>query len=84
MSLYQTLGVDKDASPEDIKRAHRRRVRETHPDLHPNKRAEFEEVQKAYEVLTNPTRRMLYDALGLDGTRKPRPIRRPWSTFFNG
>lgn len=61
---YHTLGVARDASTEDIKKAFRRLARETHPDANPgDARAEqrFREVAAAYEVLSDPDRRRRYD-----------------------
>jgi len=64
---YAILGVSKNASPEEIKKAYRRLARQYHPDLNPaNKEAEerFKEIQEAYEVLSNPETRAKYDRLG--------------------
>ncbi len=64
---YAILGVSRDASAEDIKKAYRRLARQYHPDLNPgNKQAEekFKEIQEAYEVLSNPETRAKYDQLG--------------------
>lgn len=61
---YQTLGVDRNAHPDEIKKAFRRLARETHPDANPGDsqaEARFREVAEAYEVLSNPDRRRLYD-----------------------
>ncbi|MBC7527343.1 MAG: J domain-containing protein [Chthonomonadaceae bacterium] len=64
---YKTLGVAKDASPEDIKKAHRKLARQLHPDLNPgNKKAEdqFKEVQEAYDVLSDTGKRERLDKYG--------------------
>ena len=63
---YQTMGVTKDATPEDIKRAHRKLARKYHPDVSKEKNAEaqFKELAEAYEVLRDPERRAAYDQLG--------------------
>jgi curved DNA-binding protein len=64
---YQTLGVSRQASAEDIRKAFRRLARETHPDVAQNKtnaEAQFKEVNEAYEVLGDPEKRKRYDALG--------------------
>jgi molecular chaperone DnaJ len=61
---YAILGVPRDASPEDIKKAFRRLARDTHPDANPNDPmadARFREVAEAYEVLSDPDRRRSYD-----------------------
>jgi molecular chaperone DnaJ len=66
---YATLGVARDATPEDIKRAYRKLARTLHPDVNPSADAgeRFKEVSHAYEVLSNPDRRASYDAGGNDG-----------------
>lgn len=67
--LYETLGVDRSASEEEIKRAYRRRARELHPDAGGDE-AEFKELTRAYEVLSDPTKRRRYDTFGDDGGRR--------------
>jgi DnaJ-class molecular chaperone len=62
--LYKVLGLSRGASQEDIRKAHRKLVREYHPDANPdNPRAEerFKEVQQAYEVLSDPEKQREYD-----------------------
>jgi curved DNA-binding protein len=73
---YQIMGVGRDASAEDIKRAYRRLARKFHPDVSKEKDAEerFKEIGEAYEVLRDPEKRAAYDALG---TRKPGEDIRP-------
>lgn len=64
---YQVLGVDKNSSGDDIKRAYRKLARKYHPDVNPgDKTAEnrFKEINEAYEVLTDPEKRAKYDRLG--------------------
>lgn len=61
---YDILGVGRNASAEDIKKAFRRVARETHPDANPNDpgaEAKFKMAAEAYEVLSDPTRRQRYD-----------------------
>ena len=68
--LYKILGVDKKASPEEIKKAHRRLVRKHHPDRNPgDEKAEerFKEIQAAYDVLGDTEKRKQYDRGGLFG-----------------
>lgn len=67
---YEVLGLKKDASAEDIKRAYRKLAKESHPDLHPNDKtaeARFREVNEANEVLSDPQKRAAYDQFGMDG-----------------
>ncbi|MCX7800352.1 MAG: molecular chaperone DnaJ [Fimbriimonadales bacterium] len=64
---YAVLGVSRNADEKEIKAAYRRLARKYHPDVNPNdKRAEakFKEVQEAYEVLSDPEKRKLYDRFG--------------------
>ncbi len=62
---YNVLGVDRNASAEQIKKAYRRLARELHPDVNPAQEERFKEVTKAYEVLSDPRKRELHD-LGAD------------------
>jgi molecular chaperone DnaJ len=68
---YELLGVGRDASADDIKRAFRRLARELHPDVSdaPDAEHRFREVVEAYEVLSNSERRDLYDRFGHAGLR---------------
>lgn len=63
---YKTLGVDRDASQADIKKAYRRLARKYHPDVSKEKDAEarFKEINEAYEVLSDKDKRATYDQLG--------------------
>lgn len=63
---YQTLGVSRDVSEEDLKKAYRRLARKYHPDVSKEADAEthFKEINEAYEVLKDPEKRAVYDRLG--------------------
>ncbi len=67
--LYDILGVQRDATPDDIKRAYRKLAREHHPDVNEAPEAEerFKEVAGAYEILSDPEKRQRYDAFGQAG-----------------
>ena len=70
--LYGVLGVPREASAEEIKKAYRRLAHKYHPDKNPgNAQAEekFKEVTAAHEVLSDPRRRKLYDEFGADSLR---------------
>ncbi|HUM65127.1 MAG TPA: DnaJ domain-containing protein, partial [Chitinophagaceae bacterium] len=69
VDYYQILGVDKNASQEDIKKAYRKLARKLHPDLNPNDKEahkKFQQINEANEVLSDPEKRKKYDQYGKD------------------
>jgi molecular chaperone DnaJ len=71
---YAVLGVDRDATPEQIKKAYKEAALRYHPDRNPgDEEAEerFKEVSAAYQVLSDPEKRSRYDTFGSEGARMP-------------
>ena len=65
---YEILGVSKTATDDELKKAFRKKAKQWHPDANPNNKkeaeAKFKEVNEAYEVLSNPQKRQMYDQFG--------------------
>ena len=69
IDYYKVLGVDKNATPEDIKKAYRKLARKHHPDLNPNDKEahkKSQQLNEANEVLSDPEKRKKYDQYGKD------------------
>lgn len=83
---YETLGVARDASQEDIKKAYRRLARELHPDVNPSPEAaeRFKDVTHAYDVLSDPEQRRNYDMGGGAGGPGMGGFADVFETFFGG
>ncbi|KAH9578192.1 DnaJ domain [Trypanosoma melophagium] len=64
-ALYDVLGVSPDAADDEISRVYRRLALQYHPDRNPNGEAKFKEVANAYDVLSDPDKRRVYDATGI-------------------
>lgn len=69
VDYYKVLGLDKNASESDIKKAYRKLARKFHPDLNPNDKEankKFQQINEANEVLSDPEKRQKYDKYGKD------------------
>lgn len=81
---YEVLGLIKAASADEIKKAYRKLVRTSHPDLHPDDagaEARFKAISAAYEILKDPETRARYDAGEIDGLGAERPPRQYYRDF---
>uniref|UniRef100_A0A3P9JG71 DnaJ homolog subfamily A member 2 n=1 Tax=Oryzias latipes TaxID=8090 RepID=A0A3P9JG71_ORYLA len=68
--LYDILGVSPSATENELKKAYRKLAKEYHPDKNPNAGDKFKEISFAYEVLSNPEKKELYDRYGEQGLRE--------------
>jgi molecular chaperone DnaJ len=78
---YETLGVSRTASEDDIRKAYRRLARKYHPDLNPGDKAaeeRFKNLQEAYDVLSDASKRKIYDQYGFYADNMPPPGANPF------
>lgn len=81
---YETLGLTKSATPDDIKKAYRKLVRTSHPDLHPDDagaEARFKAIAAAHDLLKDPETRARFDAGEIDASGAERPQRQYYRDF---
>ncbi|MFT5522562.1 MAG: curved DNA-binding protein [Pirellulaceae bacterium] len=87
---YKTLGVSRTATDKEIQKAYRKLAREYHPDLHPDdekSKEKFQEVQQAYDVLSDPKKRRMFDQYGSEDPRgnfRPGGQELDFSQMFGG
>lgn len=85
-SLYDVLGVKRDASADDIRKAYRKLAKQFHPDLNPGKpeaEARFKSISAAYDLLSDPEKRSRYDRGEIDESGQERP-QRSYRTYAEG
>ncbi|XP_075153849.1 dnaJ homolog [Haematobia irritans] len=70
LDLYEIIGVSKDASDSEIKQNYRKLAKEFHPDKNPDAGDKFKEISFAYEVLSDPEKRKIYDRYGIKGLQE--------------
>src|SRR5580698_5691003 len=84
--FYQTLGVERTANADDIRKAYRKLARKHHPDLNPGDKAaedRFKKVQEAYDILSDTKKKQMYDQYGfysengMPGSAGPGPQQGP-------
>merc|ERR1711871_1593055 len=71
--LYKTLGINQDASESEIKKAYRKLAIKFHPDKNKDNQEEasekFKDISEAYQILSDPEKRKMYDSMGMDGVK---------------
>ncbi|XP_027356022.1 dnaJ homolog subfamily B member 1 [Abrus precatorius] len=88
MDYYNILKVDRYATEDDLKKSYRKLAMKWHPDKNPTNKqeaeAKFKQISEAYEVLSDPQKRVIYDQYGEEGLKdRPPPGNEPSSSGFN-
>ncbi len=83
---YQILGVSRDADPKTIKSAYRRLIKQYHPDINkePGAEEKFKQIQKAYEVLSDESKRASYDQYGHDAFEQQTNYQQNYQGAYQG
>ena len=81
-TYYSVLGVKKDASQDEIKKAFRKLSKKYHPDKNPDGEEQFKKINEAYSVLSDPNKRHLYDTTG-SAKERVSPVGDPYSDYFS-
>lgn len=85
---YDILGVNKNASPDEIKKAYRKQALEWHPDRHSTDKAaaekRFKEINEAYQVLSDPQKKQMFDQYGTSGGPSGNPFSGGGNPFAGG
>jgi molecular chaperone DnaJ len=76
-NYYKVLNVDRDATPSEIKKAYRKAVKRYHPDVTAQDDEKFKQIQEAYETLSDPSKKMLYDEEAISSRKSPLKRREP-------
>ncbi|CAL1394114.1 unnamed protein product [Linum trigynum] len=90
VDYYKILQVDRSASDDDLKKAYRKLAMKWHPDKNPNNKkdaeAKFKQISEAYEVLSDPQKRAVYDQYGEEGLKGqvPPPNAASGASYFSG
>lgn len=86
---YKILGINRNATADEIQKAYRKLARKYHPDVNPDKnaKAKFQQIQQAYDVLNDPEKREMYDRFGSSfesAGAGPRPGGGSWQSYSTG
>jgi len=83
MDFYQLLGVSRNATEDELKIAYKKLAREYHPDANPNGSEHFKRICEAYETISNPTKRAIYNGKNPEIKTTVKPVIRPKKSTKN-